>query len=147
MKKLIALFTLALVVGFIASAQDTTYSEMVGKYKFPAGTVIEEAIVTLDNGVLNMNSAQGASVLEKIKGDTFNIVNFNGIAVFKRNEIKKITGVHVDASGYTMDGEKQALQANIAAAAMIPAGDRMADKIIQQVTGPIAKRKIQPNLK
>jgi hypothetical protein len=48
-----------------------------------------------------------------VKGDTFNIVNFNGIAVFKRNEMKKVTGVHIDASGYVLDGIKDSVAVHI----------------------------------
>ena len=100
-------FVLLLLTGLGAMAQDTTNKEMTGKYKFPAGSVIPEALVTWDNGVLTMNSVQGVSTLERIKGDTFNVVSFSGIVVFKRNETRKITGVHVDASGYVFDGEFQ----------------------------------------
>jgi len=98
----------AVIISMVASAQDSTYKEMTGKYKFPAGSVIDEAIVTWDNNVLTMNSSAGSSALERIKGDTFNVVTFNGICVFKRDEAKKINGVHVDASGYVLDGTKDA---------------------------------------
>ena len=79
-----------MITCFSATAQDTTYKEMTGTYKFAAGSVIPEAIVTLENGVLTMSSAEGTSTLEKVKGDTFNIVSFNGVAIFKRNEAKII---------------------------------------------------------
>jgi len=110
MKKTLHLCIAFLVISAGAYAQDSTYKELAGKYKFPAGTVIEEAIVTVENGIINMSSAQGVSVLERIKGDTFNVVSFKGIVVFKRDEGKKITGVHVDASGYVMEGEKEMIQ-------------------------------------
>jgi hypothetical protein len=96
------------LTGFAAAAQDTTYKEMVGKYKFPAGSIIDEANVTLENAVLTMSSSAGTSVLERIKGDSFNVVTFSGTCVFKRNEANKVTGVHVDASGYILDGVKDA---------------------------------------
>jgi len=107
MKKIIGFFTIILAMAFTAAAQDTTSKEMVGKYKFPTGSVIEEAIVTWENGVLTMSSTAGVSVLEKMKGDTFNVVSFNGICIFKRDDAKKVSGVHVDASGYILDGEKE----------------------------------------
>ena len=100
-------FLIACIISIAAHAQDSTYKNMAGKYRFPAGSVIEEAIVTWDNAVLTMSSSAGTSVLEKIKGDTFNVVSFSGIAVFKRDETKKITGVHVDAGGYVLDGDKE----------------------------------------
>ncbi|MEO5595455.1 MAG: hypothetical protein ABIR15_22665 [Chitinophagaceae bacterium] len=110
MKRVLHLCIAFLAISAGTFAQDSTYKELAGKYKFPAGTVIEEAIVTVENGIVNMSSAQGVSVLERIKGDTFNVVSFNGIAVFKRGEDKKIAGVHVDASGYVMDGQKEIIQ-------------------------------------
>jgi hypothetical protein len=106
MKQLTFLFTI-LLLAMGAFSQDTAFKEMTGKYKFPPGSVIDEAIVTYDNGTLMMNSSQGASALEKIKGDTFNVVSFKGIAIFKRDETQKIAGVHVDASGYVLDGTKE----------------------------------------
>jgi len=111
MKKFSIFCITVLFTAILANAQDTTGREMTGKYKFPAGSVIEEAVVTWENGVLTMSSTAGVSVLEKMKGDTFNVVSFSGICVFKRNETKKVTGVHVDASGYILDGEKEATAA------------------------------------
>lgn len=107
MKRLAFVFSIAIAVtGLSVHAQDSTRKELLGRYIFPAGSVVEEVIVGLDNGKLQMNSSAGVSALEPMKGDTFNIVNFNGIAVFKRNDVRKITGVHIDASGYVLDGAK-----------------------------------------
>ncbi|MFT3932998.1 MAG: hypothetical protein QM726_05220 [Chitinophagaceae bacterium] len=145
MKKSIQLFLLLLVVGSAVHAQDTTYKEFVGKYKFPAGSVVEEVIVNLESGALSMNSSAGASALEKIKGDTFNVVAFNGIAVFKRDENKKVIGVHVDASGYVLDGEKEAAKLNSYDAIM---EEEKLLKIKQQLQEQILfnNRKLKPNL-
>jgi len=111
MKQLRNIFTLALLfTGMLVVAQDsTTRKELIGRYKFPAGSVVEEVVVMQDNGILMMNSTAGTSSLEPIKGDSFTIVNFSGIAVFKRNEVKKVTGVHIDASGYVLDGVKDSV--------------------------------------
>jgi len=111
MKQLRSIFTLvSLFTGMLVIAQDSTArKELIGRYKFPAGSVVEEVIVMQDNGILMMNSTAGTSSLELIKGDSFTIVNFSGIAVFKRNEVKKVTGVHIDASGYVLDGVKDSV--------------------------------------
>ncbi|HTL08269.1 MAG TPA: hypothetical protein VL307_08445 [Chitinophagaceae bacterium] len=108
MNKIFTACLLGLLISLAAAAQDSTGKELIGKYKFPPGSVIEEAVVTFENGVISMSSSAGVSVLEKTKGDTFNIVSFNGIAVFKRDEARKIAGVHIDASGYVLEGEKEA---------------------------------------
>ena len=110
MKMYFSFFYILLAIA--ANAQDTTHKEMVGRYKFPAGSVIDEAIVTWDAGILTMSSTAGTSTLEKIKGDTFNVVSFSGICVFQRDANKKINGVHVDASGYILDGTKDAAAPN-----------------------------------
>src|ERR1700733_14463165 len=113
MKKCMPVLSVLLVmVCCNATAQDTTFKEMTGTYKFAAGSVIPEAIVTLENGVLTMSSAEGTSTLERLKGDTFNVVSFSGIAVFKRNEAKKINGVHIEAAGYIFDGVKDGATIN-----------------------------------
>lgn len=88
-------------------AQDSTQQQVIGTYKFPEGSVVPEVIVTFEGGGLKINSTAGTSSLELIKGDTFNIVSFNGTAVFKRNEAQKVVGVHIDASGYVLDGVKE----------------------------------------
>ena len=104
------------MIAITSVAQDSTYKEMTGRYKFPAGSVIDEANVTVDNGALTMSSSAGTSTLERIKGDTFNVVSFNGTCIFKRDDAKKINGVHVDASGYILDGVKDAAAVAMAAA-------------------------------
>jgi len=111
MKQLSGIFTcMLLFTGMLVVAQDSTVrKELIGRYKFPAGSVVEEVVVMQENGILMMNSTAGTSSLELIKGDSFTIVNFSGIAVFKRNEVKKVTGVHIDASGYVLDGVKDSV--------------------------------------
>ncbi len=102
----LTLFVLFCSITLTTLAQDSAQSQLLGKYKFPDGSVVTEVVVGFENGGLTMNSSAGTSVLELIKGDSFNIVSFNGTAVFKRNDAKKVIGVHVDASGYVLDGVK-----------------------------------------
>jgi len=54
-----------------------------------------------------MTSAAGSSVLTDAGRDTFTIVEFSGLAIFKRGEDKKVNGVHIEAQGYVLDGQKQ----------------------------------------
>ena len=109
MKQITPLFVLLLLtVCSGLMAQDSTHKEITGKYKFPAGSVIDEVVVTQENGAFTMTASLGTSPLELIKGDSFNIVSFNGFAVFKRDDTKKINGIHIEASGYVLDGTKDA---------------------------------------
>ena len=107
MKKITLLFTIVMSIAIAANAQDTTtQKQYLGKYKFPDGSVVPEVEVVIENGQLMMNSSAGTSSLELLKPDSFSIVNFNGVAVFKRNADKKVIGVHIDAGGYILDGVK-----------------------------------------
>ncbi len=128
------------LVAIGAGAQDTTFKEMTGKYKFPAGSIIDEANVTVENAVLTMSSTAGTSTLERIKGDTFNVVTFNGICIFKRDEAKKINGVHVDASGYILDGVKEAAAAGMLADNLYALTDRQ-QQLINESIVPRNKRR------
>lgn len=81
--------------------------DFVGKYVFPEGSVVPDVDVTLSGSALTMTSAAGSSVLNELGRDSFQIVEFNGIAVFKRGEDKKVNGVHIEAQGYVLDGQKK----------------------------------------
>jgi hypothetical protein len=86
---------------------DTTLKEFTGRYVFPDGNVVPDVTVALDGNSLSMSSSAGTSSLEKLGVDSFSIVEFSGTAVFKRNGSNKVTGVHIEAAGYVMDGTKE----------------------------------------
>ena len=81
--------------------------EYVGRYVFPEGSVVPDVTIVISENSLNMSSAAGASVLTEAGVDTFAIVEFNGLAAFKRGEDKKVNAVHIEAQGYVLDGQKQ----------------------------------------
>jgi hypothetical protein len=54
-----------------------------------------------------MASTAGTSALAELGRDSFSIVEFSGTAVFKRGDDKKVNGVHIEAMGYVLDGQKQ----------------------------------------
>ena len=89
------------------SGQQDTLQQYTGKYKFPEGSIIAEVEVLLNDGVLVMNSSAGSSALRVDREDDFSITAFNGSATFKRNNDKKIIGVHIEALGYTLDGTRE----------------------------------------
>src|SRR6187401_1894551 len=109
MKKFI-LFILAPILFISADAQSDPkppLSDFVGRYVFPEGSVVPDVTVALSGEALTMASAQGSSNLTELGRDTFTIVEFSGIAVFKRGEDKKVNAVHIEAQGYVLDGQKQ----------------------------------------
>jgi hypothetical protein len=100
MKKLIV-FCSVVIFSIAAHAQTDSLQQYTGKYKFPDGSIISEATVTLENGSLFVNSTAGSSALTKdASPDAFIIVQFQGVAIFKRDSNKKIIGVSINAMGY-----------------------------------------------
>ncbi len=112
MKKLI-LFTLLWIGGASVVAAQTpqpdtaVLKQYVGKYKFPEGSVVNEIVVNIDITGLNMVASVGTSPLQKKEGDEFAIIEFQGIASFKRNADKKVIGVSISAMGYNLEGTKE----------------------------------------
>lgn len=87
--------------------QKPPLADFVGKYAFPDGSVVPEVDVTLSDNALTMSSTAGTSVLTELGIDSFQIVEFSGIAVFKRGDDKKVNAVHIEAMGYVLDGQKK----------------------------------------
>jgi hypothetical protein len=101
-------FFLFAVISFSAvNAQTDSLQQYTGKYVFPDGSVVPTVDVTLTDGALSMSSAAGSSALTQLGVDSFEVVQFTGIAVFKRGEDKNVNGVHIEAAGYILDGQKQ----------------------------------------
>ena len=106
MKKLFLFFGFFVFVA-VLKAQDTLLQQYTGKYVFAEGAPVPEVDVILTDGNLSMVSAAGTSSLVNLGVDSFQVVEFSGIAVFKRGEDKKVDAVHIEAAGYVLDGKKQ----------------------------------------
>lgn len=107
MKKIIFSLIICAVATSLYAQSDSTLKEYTGRYVFPAGGVVPDVTVSLDGDQLTMSSTAGTSALTKLGIDTFTIVEFSGLAVFKRGETKTINGVYIEAAGYIMDGTKE----------------------------------------
>lgn len=92
----------------VFSQTDSTkkLNEYVGTYQFPDSSIVPTVTVSIENGGLIISSVQGSSTLEKQEEDLYLITAFNGTCLFKRNESKVIIGVHIEAGGYILDGDK-----------------------------------------
>ena len=111
MRKFI-LFILTSIFIFSANAQSDPapkppLSDYVGRYVFPEGSVVPDVTVALNGEALSMTSAAGSSALTELGRDSFTIVEFSGVAYFKRGDDKKVNAVHIEAQGYVLDGQKQ----------------------------------------
>ena len=106
--KQILFLAFCMLFAFVASAQqDSSATAILGKYKFPEGSIVPEATVTNENGTIIMTTSAGSSELVKQNDDVYTIVAFQGTAAFKRNDAKKVIGVVIDAMGYHLEGTKE----------------------------------------
>ena len=109
MRKLIV--TILTAIFFVSvNAQDAPkppLSDFVGRYVFPEGSIVPDVTVALSGEALTITSSEGSSALTELGRDSFTIVEFSGIAVFKRGDDKKVNAVHIEAQGYVLDGQKQ----------------------------------------
>ena len=94
-----------------SQAQDTTLKQYVGTYRFPDGSFVPSAEVTLKDTVLNISSVQGASDLLQRGHDTFALTSYDGTAYFKRDETGKVTGIKVAVEDVLVEGTKDSSNA------------------------------------
>src|SRR5688572_31475056 len=98
MKKIILsiLFSIFIISAYAQSdpAPKPPQSDFVGRYVFPEGSVVPDVTVALSGEALIMTSAAGSSILAELGRDTFTIVEFSGLAILKRGEVKKVNAVH-----------------------------------------------------
>lgn len=110
MKKIFAIVIVLMTATSLLHAQskpDTAaLRPYVGTYLFPEGSVVPQVVISMGANGLLISSAAGESDFNRIAADTFAIVTFEGFAVFKRDEAKKITGITIDARGYLLEGKR-----------------------------------------
>lgn len=110
MMKTLLLFIIA--IGSLSSLNAQTPSpadslkEYAGKFKFPDGSPFPEVTIVFENGTLSASSVAGTAELKRRDKDTFDIVNYGGIATFIRNDEKKIVKLHVQINDLDLEGEK-----------------------------------------
>lgn len=103
------LMLLSFLVSFVifSNAQDAPKTDYVGKYNFPEGSAVPYVEIKLSDSTLSAESPMGTATLQKIEGDVFSIVEYNGTAEFKRNSEGKVVSVKVTVMGLEMEGTKE----------------------------------------
>ena len=106
MKKILLLSTLLLGVFMSIQAQDSTLTQLTGKFKFAEGSPVQEVVITLDNGALLIGSAMGSSVLQKTGEDQYLIPDFQAALIYKRDNNRKVVGLAINVSGMVLEAVK-----------------------------------------
>jgi hypothetical protein len=106
MKKILLLSTLLLGVFITIQAQDSTLTQLTGKFKFAEGSPVQEVVITADNGTLVAASAMGSFVLQKTGEDQYFIADFQAPVVYKRDSNRKVIGLSISVSGMVLEAVK-----------------------------------------
>lgn len=109
MKKALLLFFALIATFFVYAGMINTEDSLqhyTGKYKFPEGSAVTEVVVTLENGILTGSSMMGSSELKRMQGDSFEVVAYSGVAIFKRNTENKINAIHLMVGDIDIEGTK-----------------------------------------
>ena len=94
MKKILFMAIILVGVMATANAQTSPLKDYLGKYVFPEGSPVTEVTLTIEDTVLTINSAMGATALEKKGVDTFYLAAYDAPIIFKRganNEVETLT--------------------------------------------------------
>ena len=112
MKKMFFVFAATLFIASITHAQgakdSTTYKDYYGKYKFEAGSPIDDATV-LWNGTeatLVLSTSMGDATLTLLGKDSFSMSYENGTLLFKRGDGNKVNQLVIMVSGTVLEGKK-----------------------------------------
>jgi hypothetical protein len=103
------LLALAIILTTLAvnAQQDTTLAKYTGKYVFPAGAPVPDAVVSVAGNNMSVASAMGTATLVRIEGDLFSLVEYNGTAQFKKNEAGKVVSVVIVVGDTEIVGTKE----------------------------------------
>jgi hypothetical protein len=107
MKKLTTLFFFMSFLSLSAICQEAPLENYVGKFVFPAGSPVPHMEVKLNGTTLITESPMGSATLQRVQADQFSIVEYNGLAEFKRNGEGKVVAVKVTVMGLEMEGTKE----------------------------------------
>ena len=89
------------------AADSTKYAEYFGKYKFDAGSPIDEGEIKMSDTSLIISTSMGDATLDMLGADSFHMSYMDGIITFKRGDDKKIKGLHISVSGTELDASKE----------------------------------------
>lgn len=91
-----------------AASSATAFADYIGKYKFEAGSPVDEVEIVIKDGGLVISSSQGDATMTMLGTDSFQMSYMDGIITFKRGDDKKVKGLHISVSGADLDGTKEA---------------------------------------
>ena len=108
MKKILLMAVILVGVFATANAQTSNLKDYLGKYIFPEGSPVTEVTLTIEDTVLTINSAMGATALEKKGVDTFYLAAYDAPIIFKRGANNSVETLTIIVQGMELTATKVA---------------------------------------
>ena len=108
MKKILLMAVILVGVFATANAQTSNLKDYLGKYVFPEGSPVTEVTLTIEDTVLTINSAMGATALEKKGTDTFYLAAYDAPIIFKRGANNSVETLTIIVQGMELTATKVA---------------------------------------
>jgi len=108
MKKILLMAVILMGVMATANAQTSPLKDYLGKYVFPEGSPVTEVTLTIEDTVLTINSAMGATALEKKGVDTFYLAAYDAPIIFKRGANNSVETLTIIVQGMELTASKAA---------------------------------------
>ena len=91
-----------------ANAQTSSLKDYLGKYVFPEGSPVAEVTLTVEDTVLTINSAMGATPLERKGVDTFYLAAYDAPIIFKRGSNNTVETLTIIVQGMELTAKRAA---------------------------------------
>ena len=91
-----------------ANAQTSSLKDYLGKYVFPEGSPVAEVTLTVEDTVLTINSAMGATPLERKGVDTFYLAAYDAPIIFKRGSNNAVETLTIVVQGMELTAKRAA---------------------------------------
>ena len=108
MKKIFLMSVILMGVFASVNAQTSNLKDYLGKYVFPEGSPVTEVTLTIEDTVLTINSAMGATALEKKGVDTFYLAAYDAPIIFKRGANNSVETLTIIVQGMELTATKVA---------------------------------------
>lgn len=105
---LFLVFSAAIAKTKLPVADSTKYADYYGKYKFDAGSPVDEAEIKYVDTTLTLSTSMGDATLDMLGPDSFHMSYMDGIVTFKRGDDKKVKSLHISVSGTELDAAREA---------------------------------------
>ena len=108
MKKIFLMAVILMGVFASVNAQTSNLKDSLGKYVFPEGSPVTEVTLTVEDTVLTINSAMGATALEKKGVDTFYLAAYDAPIIFKRGADNSVETLTIIVQGMELTAKRAA---------------------------------------